>query len=341
MLAEDYVGVHTAPVAKKTTIAAIKPSSQPHRVAVVAFDDVVLGDLSTPVELFGRARNAEGARAYEVRVCSQQQRVRTAWLHLEVPHRLSALKRADTVIVPGVEQLEQPPNQALLAAIKAAAARGARVASICSGALVLAATGLLDGLRATTHWRVAGELARRHPSIEVDADVLYVDNGQVLTSAGAAAGFDLCLHMLRRDLGAELAAMVAREAVMPLERAGGQAQFIVHEPPAADGGSMSALLGWLEQNLKRELSLPMIADKAHASTRTLSRKFKQQVGMTPAQWVIHARVRKAQRLLEVSDLSIERLAVEVGFRSPSVLREHFAAHLGTTPLAYRRAFRAT
>ena len=315
-------------------------AAQPHRVAVVAFDDVVLGDMSTPLELFGRARNARGELAYEVRVCSQERRVRTAWLELDVPHRLSALRRAQTVIVPGVEHVHHVPDGALASALRAAVARGARVASICSGALVLAATGVLDGLRATTHWRVADELARRHPSIQVDPHVLYVDNGQLLTSAGAAAGFDLCLHMLRLDLGAELAAAVARDAVMPLERAGGQAQFIVHEPPAADGGSMAPLLAWLEQNLSRDLSLPVIAQKAHASTRTLSRKFKQQVGMTPAQWVIMARVRKAQRLLETTDLSIERIASEVGMRSPSVLREHFSDLLGTSPQAYRRSFRA-
>jgi len=318
----------------------VPTAAQPHRVAVVAFDDVVLGDMSTPLELFGRARNARGELAYEVRVCSQERRVRTAWLELDVPHRLSALRRAQTVIVPGVEHVHHVPDGALASALRAAVARGARVASICSGALVLAATGVLDGLRATTHWRVADELARRHPSIQVDPHVLYVDNGQLLTSAGAAAGFDLCLHMLRLDLGAELAAAVARDAVMPLERAGGQAQFIVHEPPAADGGSMAPLLAWLEQNLSRDLSLPVIAQKAHASTRTLSRKFKQQVGMTPAQWVIMARVRKAQRLLETTDLSIERIASEVGMRSPSVLREHFSDLLGTSPQAYRRSFRA-
>jgi hypothetical protein len=159
-----------------------------------------------------------------------------------------------------------------LRAIRRAAERGARVASICTGAFVLAATGVLDGLRATTHWLGAAELVRRHPSIEVDPNVLYVDNGRILTSAGAAAGFDLCIHMVRRDLGAEIAASVARLAVMPLERAGGQAQFIEHAPPSEAPGAMTSLLTWMEQNLSRELPLPVIARRAAMSTRTLSRR---------------------------------------------------------------------
>jgi transcriptional regulator GlxA family with amidase domain len=214
------------------------------------------------------------------------------------------------------------------------------VASICSGAFVLAATGALDGLRATTHWRVAAELARRHPEIEVDAGVLYVDNGRVLTSAGAAAGLDLCLHLVRRDLGAEVAANVARDAVMPLERAGGQAQFIVHEPPTGDDSSLAPLLAWLEQNLRKELPLPAIARRAAMSTRTLSRRFREQVGTTPALWVTRARIRRAQRLLETTALSVEQVAAEVGFGSPAVLREHFGRIVGTNPLAYRRSFKA-
>jgi transcriptional regulator GlxA family with amidase domain len=307
---------------------------------VVAFEDVVLGDMSTPIELFGRARDRKDNLAYDVRVCSEQPVVATPLLKLQVPHRLSALRHADTVIVPGLEHIGRAPSQPLLNALRAAAARGTRIASVCTGAWILAASGVLDGLRATTHWRVAAELARCYPQIQVEPDVLYIDNGQVLTSAGAAAAFDLCLHIVRLDLGAERAAALAKDAVMPLERAGGQAQFIVHEPPAAGSGSMSALLSWLEQNLKTNLTLPQIARKAGSSTRTLSRRFKEQVGVTPAQWIIQARVRAAQRLLESSDLSIEQLACEVGFRAPSILRAHFAALLGTSPQAYRRAFRA-
>jgi transcriptional regulator GlxA family with amidase domain len=227
------------------------------------------------------------------------------------------------VIVPGIDDLDRPVVPELLRALARAAERGARVASICTGAFLLAATGLLDGLRATMHWRAAAELARRHPRIEVDPHVLYVDNGSLFTSAGAAAGGDLCLHMIRLDLGAESAASVARDAVMPLERAGGQAQFIVHEPPDSAGNTLAPLLPWLERNLDKELSLPVIARQAALSTRTLSRRFREQVGTTPALWVAHARIRRAQRLLETTDISIEQLAGEVGFGSSAVLRDHF------------------
>src|SRR5438552_1918250 len=309
-----------------------------HLVAVVAFDGVVLGDLATPCEVFGRARDSKGRPPYDVRVCSAAREVKSTHLALRVPWRLSCLRRADTVIVPGIDDLDRPFPEPLLRAIRRAAERGARVASICSGAFLLAATGLLDGRRATTHWRSAAELARRHPAIDVDADVLYVDNGNVLTSAGAAAGLDLCLHLVRRDLGAEAAAEVARAAVMPLERAGGQAQFIVHEPPAADHTSIGQLLTWIEENLRRDLSLPAIARRAAMSTRTLSRRFREQVGATPVQWINRARIRRAQRLLETTELAVERVAAAAGFGSATVMREHFGEAVGTTPLAYRRAF---
>lgn len=309
-----------------------------HLVAVVAFDGVVLGDLAAPCEVFGRVRGPDGRAPYDVRICSITPEVKSEHVTLRVPWRLSSLNRADTVIVPGIDDLDGVIPDALLAAIHRAVARRARVASICSGAFLLAATGALDGLRATTHWRTAPELARRHPEIDVDANVLYVDNGNVLTSAGAAAGFDLCLHLVRRDLGAEVAAAVARAAVMPLERAGGQAQFIVHERPQSDGTSIGSLLAWLEQSVRNDLSLPAIARRAGMSTRTLSRRFREQVGTTPALWVSRARVRRAQRLLETTDFSVERVAGEVGFRSAAVLREHFGRIVGTSPQAYRRSF---
>jgi transcriptional regulator GlxA family with amidase domain len=260
---------------------------------------------------------------------------------LRVPWRLSVLARADTVIVPGIDDVERLVPAAVLRAIRRAANRGARVASICSGAFVLAATGVLDGLRATTHWLAAAKLAERHPRIAVDPNVLYVDNGRVLTSAGAAAGFDLCIHLVRRDLGADAAADVARLAVMPPERAGGQAQFIVQAPPAAVPGSMAPLLAWIEQNVSRQLPLPVLARRAAMSTRTLSRRFREQVGATPAAWIGQVRVRRAQRLLETTDLSIEQVAAEVGFGSAAVLRQHFGSVVGTSPLTYRRAFSAS
>jgi transcriptional regulator GlxA family with amidase domain len=319
--------------------AAARPVRRPHRVVVVAFDGVVLADLATPCEVFGRARGRDGRAAYDVRICSVAPEVRSEHVTLGVPSRLSLLSRADTVIVPGIDDLDREIPAALLRAIRRAVDRRARVASICSGAFVLAATGALDGRRATTHWLATAELARRHPAIHVDPNVLYVDEGRVLTSAGAAAAFDLCLHLVRRDLGAEIASEVARAAVMPLERAGGQAQFIVHEVPTGDGTPIGTLLGWLDQNLGRELPLRTIARRAGMSTRTLSRRFRERVGTTPALWVAGARVRHAQRLLETTDLSVERVAAGVGFRSSAVLREHFARIVGTSPQGYRHAFK--
>jgi transcriptional regulator GlxA family with amidase domain len=327
------------PVARKTKVAGIAPRPHtPRLVAVIAFDGVVLADLSTACELFGLARGADGSPAYEVRVCGLTSRVESRYASLVVPWRLASLRAAHTVLVPGVERLDCALPSGVLRGIRAAVDRGARVASICSGAFVLAATGALDGLKATTHWACAAELARRHPLVEVDPDVLYVDNGRILTSAGAAAGFDLCLHMVRQDLGAERAAFVARAAVMPLERTGGQAQFIAHEQAPRDATSMGALLAWLDQNLSGDLSLAAIARRAAMSARSLSRHFRARVGTTPALWVARARVRRAQRVLETTDHSIERIAMEVGFGSATVLRAQFAEVVGTSPHLYRRQF---
>jgi transcriptional regulator GlxA family with amidase domain len=257
---------------------------------------------------------------------------------LRVPWRLSSVSRADTVIIPGIDDLDRPVSPALRTSIRRAVARGARVASICTGAFVLASTGALDGLRATTHWLMAPELARRQPRVAVDADVLYIDNGQILTSAGAAAGLDLCLHLVRRDLGAEVAAGTARAVVMPLERAGGQAQFIAYEPPSETGTPIGKLLEWVERHLADDLSLPVLARRAGMSTRTLSRRFHEQVGETPAAWIARARVARAQGLLETTDRSVEDIAARVGFQSSTVLRDHFSRRLGTTPRAYRVSF---
>ena len=334
-------------MAQKTLFAGFTPkrtqleARRRHLVGVVAFDGVVLGDLATPCEVFGRARGADGRAAYEVRICSIAPEVESEHVTLGVPWRLSSLNRADTVIVPGIDHPDRAIPEPLLRGIRRAVERRARVASICSGAFVLAATGALDGRRATTHWLAASELARRYPAVRVDPDVLYVDEGHILTSAGAAAAFDLCLHLVRRDLGAAVAAEVARAAVMPLERAGGQAQFIVHELPTSDGTSIAPLLAWLEQNVRKDLSLPVIARRAGMSTRTLSRRFRQQVGTTPALWVSRARVRCAQRLLETTDLSVEQVAAGVGFGSSAVLREHFGQIVGTSPQGYRRSFKVT
>jgi transcriptional regulator GlxA family with amidase domain len=309
-----------------------------HRVVVVAYDGVVPFDLSVPAEGFARVRLADGSPGYRLRVAGVDPLVDAGGFAISTRYDLSELRRADTVILPGVADVDAPVDPRLVRAIQRAHARGARVASICSGAFVLAATGLLDGRRATTHWLAAPELARRYPAVRVDPDVLYVDEGRILTSAGAAAGLDLCLHIIRRDLGAAVAAESARFAVMPLERTGGQSQFIRHALPASDG-SLEPLLRWMEENLHRALDLADIARRAGLSVRSLSRHFAAQTGTTPRQWLVHARVRRAQELLEATSTPVERIAEQVGFASASLLREHFRRLTSTSPKAYRRAFR--
>jgi transcriptional regulator GlxA family with amidase domain len=223
--------------------------------------------------------------------------------------------------------------------LRAAAGSGTRIASICTGTFPLAATGLLDGLRATTHWIAAAQLAELHPDVDVDPDVLYVDNGQLLTSAGAAAGLDLCLHLIRRDYGSAVAAHAARLSVMPLEREGGQAQFIVHDhTPTPQGSALQPLLAWLRDNLGRDLTLADIAAQAGTSTRTLIRHFREQTGTTPLQWLHRARIRQGQHLLETTRHSVERISAQVGFGSPTAFRDRFKRTTGISPNAYRRTF---
>ncbi len=311
-----------------------------HEIAIVAFDGVVAFDLSTPCEVFGRVRLGDGQLAYRVRVCGERPSVDAGYFELRAAFGLAELSRAQTIVVPGMADLERPVPRPLVLALRKAAARGARIASICTGAFVLGAAGLLDGLRATTHWLAAAELARRHPAAEVDPNVLYVDNGRILTSAGAAAGLDLCLHMVRSDFGSAIAAATARTSVVPLERSGGQAQFIVHEPPAADGASLAPVLEWMTKHAHKPLDLAAIARHARTSTRTLSRRFVEQTGTTPAQWITTARIRRAQALLESSSQPIERIAEAAGFGSAATLRERFQRVVGTSPQAYRKAFRA-
>ncbi|MFE9203030.1 GlxA family transcriptional regulator [Micromonospora sp. NPDC007230] len=306
-----------------------------HQVVVLAYDGVVPFDLSVPVEVFGRTRLGDGSPPYEVRVCAGTDEVRAGAVSLRAPHDLSALAEADTVVVPGAADLDAALPAAVLDAL---AATPARLVSICTGAFVLAAAGRLDGRRATTHWAAAAELARRHPTVTVDPDVLFVTDGPVLTSAGAAAGLDLCLHVVRSDHGAAVAADTARSCVMPLERAGGQAQFIAYEPPAPAGLSLQPLLVWLTDNLHSPLTLADIAAHAAMSTRSLSRHFRDQTGTTPVQWLNRQRIRRAQQLLERTDQPVERVGTLVGFASPTAFRESFRQLVGVPPRAYRAAF---
>ncbi|TWP53460.1 helix-turn-helix domain-containing protein [Lentzea tibetensis] len=311
-----------------------------HTVAVLALDGVIPFDLSTPIEGFSRVRQPDGSAAYRVLVCAPAPAVRTETFTIHAHHGLEALSTADTIILPGCADPAVPVPAEVTDALRRAAARGTRIASICTGAFVLAATGLLDGLRATTHWLAARDLAARHPEIEVDPNVLYVDNGQFLTSAGAAAGLDLCLHLIRRDHGSAIAADAARFAVMPLEREGGQSQFIVPElPPTPQGSALEPVLTWMEANAADDLSLEDIAAHAGMSTRTLNRRFREQTGTTPLQWLHRARIRRAQHLLEATTHPVDRIASQVGFGSPTAFRDRFKRVVGTSPHAYRSAFR--
>lgn len=310
-----------------------------HTVAVLALDQVIPFDLSTPIEAFTRTRLPDGRPGYQIRVCAERPEVDAGAFTLRAPWGLDGLTGADTVIVPGTAIPTAPLSPAVRDALLTAARDGTRIASICTGTFPLAATGLLDGLRATTHWLAADLLAASHPEIEVDPDVLYVDNGRILTSAGAAAGLDLCLHMIRRDYGSAVAADAARLSVMPLEREGGQAQFIVHDyAPAPQGHALEPLLAWLQENLAAELTLGDIASRAGMSTRTLMRRFREQTGTTPLQWLHRARIRQAQHLLETTDHSVERIGAQVGFGSPTAFRDRFRRTTGVSPRAYRRSF---
>ncbi|PXY20703.1 GlxA family transcriptional regulator [Prauserella muralis] len=311
-----------------------------HTVAVLALDKVIPFDLATPMEVFTRTRLPDGRPAYRVWVCGAAPAVDAGAFTLQAHRGLGALGEADTIIVPGCAEPTAPVADDVLAALRRAAAGGTRIASICTGAFTLAATGLLDGLRATTHWLAAGLLAERHPAIDVDPDVLYVDNGRLLTSAGAAAGLDLCLHLIRRDHGSAVAADAARLSVMPLEREGGQAQFIVHDqPPTPRGSVLEPVLRWMEDNAANDLTLGDIAAHAGMSTRTLNRRFREQTGTTPLQWLLRSRIRHAQYLLEATDHSVDRIAAQAGFGSPTAFRDRFKRIVGTSPHAYRAAFR--
>ena len=310
-----------------------------HTVAILALDRVIPFDLATPIEVFSRTRLPDGRPGYQIRVCAERGEIDAGAFTLRAPWGLEGLRGADTIIVPGVADPAAPLAPAVRDALRSAATAGTRIASICAGTFPLAATGLLAGLRATTHWLAAPKLAAAHPDIDVDPDVLYVDNGQFLTSAGAAAGLDMCLHMIRRDYGSAVAAHAARLSVMPLERDGGQAQFIVHDhAPMPQGSELEPLLAWLRDNMGRDLTLADIAAQSGTSTRTLIRRFREQTGTTPLQWLHRARVRQAQHLLETTEHSVERIGAQVGFGSATTFRDRFKRTTGVSPQTYRRTF---
>jgi transcriptional regulator GlxA family with amidase domain len=314
-----------------------------HTVAILALPDTIAFDLSTPVEAFGRVQLPSGAPAYRVVVCGTEREVGAGPFRIATDHGLEALDEADTIVVPGRNDATIDDSVEVLSALRAAHARGVRIASICSGAFTLAAAGLLDGKRATTHWMAADVFRALYPAVDLDPDVLYVDEGQVLTSAGASAGLDLCLHMIARDYGASVAADAARLAVAPLHRSGGQAQFILRNQAAAkhiaERTELDDVLAWIEAEAHRDLTLRDIADRAAVSVRTLNRRFQAETGQTPMQWLTGVRVRHAQQLLESTPHGVERIGRDVGFTSPANFREQFRRLTGVAPLNYRNTFR--
>jgi len=310
-----------------------------HRVAVLCFDGLVAFDLTAPAQAFMLAARPGGEPLYEVVACSPDGGpVRTTSGFEVVPSAdPAALQRAETIVLPGYANILAPPPEEVLAAIRAAARRGARLMSVCTGAFALAHAGVLDGHRATTHWAWAGEMAKRFPAVEVDPDALFVDAGEVLTSAGLSAGIDLSLHVIRRDCGAAVGERVARHMVAAPHRDGGQAQFFRPEPPSG-GGSLEPTRHWALERLGEPLDVAAMSRHAGVSPRTFARRFREETGTTPLQWLLAQRVLEARRLLEESDLPVEEVAWRCGFGTAASLREHFRRATATTPSAYRRSF---
>ena len=305
-----------------------------HRVAILALDGVLPLDLGIPAQAFLE----RPWLPYRPKVCGEHSEVQVeGGYSLVVPGTLADVRRADTVIVPGFVDHSREFTPAVLDALRHAHSRGRRVVSICTGAFALAAAGVLDGCSATTHWRDVAELAGRYPGIDVDPNALYVDNGNVLTSAGIACGIDLCLHIVRRDCGAAAANRLARLLVAAPHREGGQSQFI--EAPVGTGsGSLASTRAWALDRLAEPLAVRDLARHAHVSERTLARRFVDETGQSPLQWLVGARVQLARELVESSDLTIDEVAERCGLGTAANLRLHFRRTVGTTPTAYRRAF---
>jgi transcriptional regulator GlxA family with amidase domain len=306
-----------------------------HRVVALALPEVVAFDLSIPAQVFGRFRDPA---PYSFEACTPSPGLvpTTTGFSVQLERGLEALDDADTVVVPGYVAHEEPADEVYVA-LRRAAARGARMMSVCTGAFALAAAGLLDGRRAATHWAAAEHLAAGHPEVEVDPDVLYVDTGQVLTSAGLAAGIDMCLHVLRLDHGAEAAATVARNMVVSPYREGGQAQF-VSQPLPAVGPTLAETCAWMVTHLAEPLTVEEMAGHSGWAPRTFARRFMAETGTTPARWLAGQRLDHARRLLESTDLSVDQVAERSGLGTAGNLRLHLGRRLGVTPTAYRRTF---
>ncbi|MFF4651469.1 GlxA family transcriptional regulator [Streptomyces sp. NPDC001380] len=312
-------------------------------VAVLIFGGAPIFESSIPLSVFGVDRQDAGVPRYRLLVCAGEDGplATTGGLTLTAPYGLDALARAGTIVVPAWRSISQAPPSEAIAALRKAHQEGARIIGLCTGAFVLAAAGLLDGRPATTHWMYAPTLAKRYPRVHVDPRELFVDDGDVLTSAGTAAGIDLCLHVVRTDHGAEAANALARRLVVPARRPGGQAQYIDRSLPEEIGNDpLAEVVTWALENLNQQFDVEALAARAYMSRRTFDRRFRSLTGSAPLQWLITQRVLQAQRLLETSDLSVDEVARRCGFRSPVALRGHFRRQLGVSPAVYRTNFRS-
>jgi transcriptional regulator GlxA family with amidase domain len=311
------------------------------KVRLVALDQIAPFELGVVCEVFGTDRTADGFPGYDFAVCSiDGGPVTTSSGYRIIPHAdLAPLADADLIAVPA-HPIETRAPEAMVEALRAAAARGARVLSVCSGAFLLGEAGLLDGRRCTTHWKYADRLAERFPSAIVEPDALYVEDGPILTSAGTAAGIDLCLHLVRSVHGSEVATKLARRMVVPPHRDGGQAQYVEAPlPKAPDCATLQPLLTWLVTHLDEAIDVEMLARRAHMAPRTFARRFRAETGTTPHDWVTGQRILLARRLLEETDLGVDSVAIRSGFGDAAMLRHHFTRRIGATPHAYRSTFR--
>lgn len=313
----------------------------PGRVALAVTEGAPIFDVAIPCEVFGRPRPELPDNWYDFRICAAEPgQTRTgAGFLADTSYSLDELARADTVIIPAIADPLMPQPPELLAAVRAAHDAGARIASICSGAFVLAAAGLLDGRRATVHWMHASLLAGRYPAVTVDPAVLYVDDGDILTSAGTAAGLDLCLHIVRLDFGADVANLLARRLVIPPHRPGGQAQYAEAPVPRQDDDGLAPLLHWAVEHLDQPLSIADLASHQHLTPRTLIRRFRAATGTSPIQWLLAQRVQRARWLLESTDDPLGSIAARCGLGTEVNLRHHFTRLVGVAPTQYRRAFK--
>lgn len=311
-----------------------------HRVVAVAYDRLCTFEFGCVVEVFALDRPELGVDWYDFKVCSiERGPVRAAGgIRISADATLAQLDRADTIVIPGWRDVDEPPPDALLRKLRSAHRRGARIASICSGVFVLAAAGLLEGREVTTHWRYARTLAERHPSLRVQDNALYVDEGRILTSAGSAAGLDMLLHLVRRDHGPRIANLVAQRLVVPAHRLGDQAQFVPRPMPSDEAARLAKLLDWLRTHLNRSHSLDTMARRASMSPRTLQRQFRESVGTSPIGWLTRERLGLAKDLLQTTEHPIARIGELSGFGSEESFRRHFRRGVGISPLAYRQQF---